>query len=56
MKGKFILSGYPSELYSAFEKEHGWHRVEIEISNSASSSKTKEKKKETLWMNYEPCQ
>lgn len=52
IRGKFILSGYPSELYSMFEKSAKWRRVEIEIDNKSSGSKVKEKKTEVLWMNY----
>jgi DNA adenine methylase len=52
IKGKFILSGYPSELYSWAESQHGWRRVDIEIDNKASGKKAKEKKIECLWMNY----
>lgn len=50
--GKFILSGYPSELYSRYELACGWRHVDIEIDNKASGAKTKEKKIERLWMNY----
>ena len=48
MKGKFMLSGYPSELYDSFD----FNRVEFKIANSASSSAKKEVKTEVVWMNF----
>ena len=50
--GKFVLSGYPSDLYADWANRHKFHCVEIEIDNKASSAKTKQKKTECLWMNY----
>lgn len=52
IEGKFILSGYPSALYSDWERNCNWRRVDIEIDNKASSAKQKEIKTECLWMNY----
>lgn len=53
MKGKFLLSGYDSELYRASAEMFGWNRVEFDLPNNASSSSTKERKTEILWRNYE---
>jgi DNA adenine methylase len=52
VKGKFILSGYRSELYDKAEKEHGWRSEEFQIVNNASSKSKKDKKTEVVWMNY----
>jgi DNA adenine methylase len=52
IKGKFILSGYPSEMYAAAEAKYGWRHIDVHIDNKASSAKTKEVKIERLWMNY----
>lgn len=52
IKGKFLLSGYPSDLYEHHRRAHGWHVVTREIDNKASSAKTKAKKTECLWANY----
>jgi len=52
--GKFILSGYRSELYEYWASYYDWHRVGIEIDNKASSKKTKDTKTECLWMNFTP--
>lgn len=52
IKGKFILSGYPSTLYRMWSASQSFRCVEKQIDNKASSKKTKEKKTECLWMNY----
>ena len=52
VKGKFILSGYPSILYDGVAKLRGWSRIEIQIDNKASSDKVKEIKTECLWTNF----
>ena len=52
LKGKFLLSGYPSELYEDHSSRNCWYRMDITIDNKASSKKTKDKKTECLWSNY----
>lgn len=52
IKGKFALSGYPSQLYLAHEEQNGWRRVDFEIDNKASGGATKRKMTECVWMNY----
>lgn len=54
IKGKFILSGYRSQLYDEFAQLGGWKRIDIQIDNKASSAKKKETKTECLWMNFVP--
>jgi len=49
-KGKVILSGYPSNLYSEVFK--GWRTEERKISNHASQKKIKPTMTEMLWLNY----
>lgn len=53
IKGKFLLSGYPSMLYDDWASAIGANHIDIEIDNKASGSRTKEKKIERLWFNYE---
>jgi len=53
IRGKFVLSGYRSELYDRFAAVAGWRRVDFEIDNKASNAKEKPRKIESLWMNYE---
>lgn len=52
IKGRFLLSGYPSQLYKDFSGKQGWRLVEKQIDNKASGKKSKEIKTECLWMNY----
>ncbi len=52
IKGKFMLSGYRSDLYDTAAGNFGWTRHENERPNSASSSKTKEMRVECVWTNY----
>ena len=54
IKGKFILSGYPSLLYAKAADANGWLSVGKMIDNKASGKKSKEQKNEMLWMNYTP--
>ncbi len=51
IEGKFLLSGYRSELYDDIA-EHCWRRVDFDLPNNASSRKTKERKTECVWMNF----
>lgn len=52
LKGKFLLSGYPSELYDDYAEAFGWRRHEMNIDCKASSAKDKPRKTEVLWRNY----
>ena len=52
LKGKFIISGYPSDMYDKHARRLGWRKVERQIDNKASGKKTKDQKTECLWMNY----
>lgn len=52
IEGKFMLSGYPSELYSQWESQHGWKRHDYLIDNKAAAGKVKETKTECLWCNF----
>lgn len=52
IKGKFILSGYRSELYDGYAKHHKWRRVEFKQPNSAAGGKKKRIMTECCWMNY----
>jgi DNA adenine methylase len=52
IKGRFLLSGYRSELYDYAAKKLKWRRVDYSIDNKASGKKTKDKEIECVWMNY----
>jgi len=53
IQGKFMLSGYPSELYKEWELRHDWKRHDYLIDNKAAAGKVKEKKTECVWCNFE---
>ena len=52
VEGRFMLSGYPSDLYRDWETRHGWKRHDFLIDNKAAAGKTKETKTECLWCNF----
>ncbi len=52
IEGKFMLSGYPSDLYDSWASIHGWNKRDFDLPNNASSKKEKERKIERVWMNY----
>jgi DNA adenine methylase len=51
IKGKFLLSGYPIDLYSAAADQYGWSHHDFTIDNKARSATTKAQKIERVWMN-----
>lgn len=55
IEGKFLLSGYPSDLYKQKAEDYGWHVTEIKVANSAAGGKTKRKMTECVWTNYKPA-
>lgn len=52
IKGRFLLSGYPSKVYSDWARENGLYVATKEIDNKSSGAATKAIKTECLWMNY----
>jgi len=53
IKGKFLLSSYPSELLDRFTQKHKWHTVKREMLVSVNAKAGKAKKKiEVMTANY----
>lgn len=52
IKGRFILSGYPSKLYQDAADAAGWHRRDFEIDNKAGGGAEKRIMTEVVWMNF----
>lgn len=52
IKGRVLLSGYPSDLYSVAERVFGWQRHERQITNHAASGASKRVMTECVWTNY----
>jgi DNA adenine methylase len=55
VKGKFVLSGYPSELYDRYAGEFGWRHKDFSIANHAAGGVTKKRMVERVWMNFDPA-
>lgn len=52
--GKFVLSGYKSDLYVAVAAERGWHCRDFDLPNNSAGGKEKRRMVECCWTNYEP--
>jgi DNA adenine methylase len=53
MKGRFLIHGYPSDLYETFSQENGWSSVELPTKKHSSSQKEKPDAIEKFWVNYD---
>jgi DNA adenine methylase len=53
LKGKVLLSGYPSPLYE--QRLTGWHKVDFDLPNNSAAGATKERKTERIWCNFKPA-
>jgi DNA adenine methylase len=51
IKGKFLLSSYPSDILEQYRESNGWYQIEITMTTSAS--KSRKKKTEVLTANYD---
>lgn len=56
IRGKFMLSGYPSNMYQSACLNYGWQRVDIDIANHAAGGESKRRMTECLWMNYKAAE
>lgn len=54
IEGKFMLSGYRSEMYDADAERFGWRRIDFDLPNNAAGGKEKQRKTECVWMNFVP--
>lgn len=54
LQGKFLLSGYRSDLYDEHGDVCGWFREDVEVPNNAAVGDSKRRMTECVWMNYEP--
>lgn len=52
LRGKFMLSGYGSDLYNGFADAHGWRRLDFVLPNNAAAGETKRSMTECIWVNY----
>lgn len=52
IRGKFLLSGYRSDLYDQVADEQHWTRHEFALPNNAASGGTKRRMLECVWCNF----
>lgn len=52
IKGRFLLSGYPSDLYKLWADLKDWKRHDFKIDNKAASGKKKRQMTECVWTNF----
>jgi DNA adenine methylase len=52
VQGKFLLSGYRSDLYDRAAERYGWRREEFSIANHAAGGAKKGRETEVLWFNF----
>lgn len=52
IEGRFLLSGYRSEMYDDCALANGWRREDFEVANHAAGGSKKRKMTECVWMNY----
>lgn len=52
IKGRFLLSGYDSDLYASRQIGFGWKRHEKKINNHAAGGKKKRMMTECVWCNF----
>ena len=55
IKGRFLLSGYRSELYDEAAAGCDWHRRDFDLPNNSAGGATKRRMIESVWTNYEPA-
>jgi DNA adenine methylase len=52
VEGKFLLSGYDSEMYRKAERVYGWNRHTFDLPNNAAGGGEKRRMTEVLWTNF----
>jgi DNA adenine methylase len=52
IQGRFLLSGYRSQLYDVAAEGAGWTRHDFEIANHSAGGKDKRRMVECVWVNY----
>jgi DNA adenine methylase len=55
IKGRFLLSGYRSELYDEAAAAYDWHRRDFDLPNNSAGGAMKRRMVECVWTNYEPA-
>lgn len=52
IKGKFLLSGYPNDVYESRRLIYGWNRYDFDLPNNAAGGESKRRMTECVWTNF----
>lgn len=52
LQGKFLLSGYRSQLYENYASAQNWKRQDFELPNNAAGGASKRRMTECVWCNF----
>jgi DNA adenine methylase len=52
IKGKFLLSGYRSDLYDAKAQQYSWNRHDFDLPNNSAGGESKRRMTECVWCNF----
>lgn len=52
VRGKFLLSGYRSDLYDGFAEAQRWWRADFDLPNHSAGGAEKRRMTECVWMNF----
>lgn len=52
VKGKFLLSGYRSDLYDSYAYVESWTRHDFDLPNNSAGGASKRRMTECVWMNF----
>lgn len=52
IQGKFLLSGYDSDLYAKYKSIYRWLRHDFSLPNNSAGGKEKRRMVECVWMNF----
>jgi DNA adenine methylase len=55
IKGRFLLSGYRSEIYDEAHAAYDWNRADFDLPNNSAGGETKRRMIECVWTNYDPA-
>lgn len=52
IEGRFVLSGYPNDLYDRYAKQGKWRIKDFDLANHAAGGSEKRRMVERVWLNF----
>jgi DNA adenine methylase len=49
IQGKFLLSGYPNEMYDSYANRYNWQVFDFDLPNNAAGGDEKRRMTERVW-------